>query len=285
MCGPSLRKGEDIMRIVRFIDGEDRICLGEERVGGYVEVLEGELFGELLPTGRTARIRKLLAPLAPVNVFCIGLNYRDHAAETGMAAPPYPVVFMKPTSAVSHPGDPIRIPACRLQGPEVDYECELAVVIGKAARDVPEAEALRHIFGYTVGNDVSARRWQKHGGGGQWVRGKGFDTFCPLGPVLVTADEIPDPQRLRLKTTVNGTVLQDGTTADMIFSVARLVSFLSQDTTLLPGTVILTGTPAGVGFVRKPPVFLQPGDRVTVEVEGIGALANPVIEPHPPIEN
>ncbi len=264
------------MRIIRFLDDGGMLTWGIPDGFEHAEVLVGDLFGGLEPSGRRVRVVKLLAPVAPVNVFCIGLNYRAHAAETGAALPEHPVVFMKPTSAVTHPGDPIRLPRCALQGPEVDYECELAVVIGKPARDVAEADALEYVLGYTTANDVSARRWQKQGGGGQWVRGKSFDTFCPLGPVLVTADEVPDPQALGLQTVLNGTVMQEGHTSDMIFSVARLVSFLSQDTTLLPGTVILTGTPPGVGFVRTPPVFLAPGDRVSVEVAGIGRLENPV---------
>ncbi|MEP0764463.1 MAG: fumarylacetoacetate hydrolase family protein, partial [Chloroflexota bacterium] len=137
-------------------------------------------------------------------------------------------------------------------------------------------QALNHVLGYTCANDVSARRWQKHSGGGQWVRGKGFDTFCPLGPVLVTADEIPDPQNLALTTTLNGQVMQHGHTSDMIFSVAQLIAFISQDTTLLPGTVILTGTPPGVGVARQPQRFLRPGDQITIEIDRIGQLANPV---------
>ena len=193
-----------------------------------------------------------------------------------MEPPQYPVVFMKPTSTLCHPGEPIRLPACQQHGPEVDYEGELVAVIGRSARDAPESAALDYLLGYTCGNDVSARKWQLHAGAGQWVRGKSFDTFCPLGPVLVTADEIPDPQILPLKTHLNGQTVQDHTTGDMIFTVAQLISFLSQDTTLLPGTLIMTGTPQGVGFARTPPIWLQPGDEVTVEIGNIGNLTNPV---------
>ncbi len=266
------------MRIVRFEDPEGGVGFGAERDGGRVEVLEGDPFRGLTPTGRTAQVGRRLAPVDPVNVFCVGLNYRAHAAEANLPLPDEPVIFMKPTTAVVGPGEPIRIPACCRRGPEVDYEVELAVVIGRACRDVPEDRALEHVLGYTVANDVSARRWQKRNGG-QWVRAKSFDTFCPLGPVLVTRDELSDARGLGLRTVLNGRVMQQGTTDDMIFPVARLVSFLSQDTTLLPGTVILTGTPPGVGFARKPPVFLRPGDEVTVEVEGIGPLTNPVAGP------
>ncbi len=190
--------------------------------------------------------------------------------------PPWPVLFMKAPAAVQAPGGPIEIPV-RLASERVDYEGELAVVIGKKCKNVSREEALEYVLGYTCGNDVSARDWQKERGGSQWCRGKGFDTFCPLGPRLVTRDEIPDPNALRLRTIVSGEVLQDSNTADMIFDVPALVSFLSGSTTLLPGTVILTGTPSGVGMARTPPRWLKPGDEVTVEIEGIGELTNPVV--------
>jgi 2-keto-4-pentenoate hydratase/2-oxohepta-3-ene-1,7-dioic acid hydratase in catechol pathway len=263
------------MRIVRFKDSENTIHWGRIEADGSHRLLRGDLFDQPSLSKARRKSAKRLAPLPPVNIFCIGLNYRDHAVETDMPPPDAPVVFMKPTSSLAHPGDPILLPACCRRGPEVDFEGELAVVIGRKARDVTAAEALDHVLGYTVANDVSARRWQRHNGG-QWVRGKSFDTFCPLGPALVTADEIPDPQQLSIRTWVNGELMQSGHTSDMIFPVDRLIAFLSQDTTLLPGTVILTGTPPGVGFVRQPPVFLQPGDEVVVEIEGIGRLVSPV---------
>ncbi|MBM3280166.1 MAG: fumarylacetoacetate hydrolase family protein [Candidatus Handelsmanbacteria bacterium] len=263
------------MRIIRFVDEQGQTRLGEETSPGQAALLNGDLFGVLEKSGQTALVRKLLAPVVPPNILCIGLNYREHAAESGSKIPEYPMLFMKPSTALNNPGDPIRLPACQVDH-EVDYECELAVVIGKPCRDVPEATALDYVLGYTAANDVSARTWQTKRGGGQFVRGKGFDTFCPLGPALVTADEIPNPQAIRLKTILNGQVMQDHTTGDMIFPVAQLISFLSQDTTLIPGTVILTGTPQGVGFARKPPVWLQPGDEVTIEMERIGKLTNPV---------
>jgi 2-keto-4-pentenoate hydratase/2-oxohepta-3-ene-1,7-dioic acid hydratase in catechol pathway len=228
-------------------------------------------------SGEVIEIEKRLAPIQPTNIFCIGLNYREHATETGAAIPDHPVIFMKPTSTVIGPGDSIQLPACQMDGPEVDSEAELGVVIGKPAKDVSETEALDYVLGYTCCNDISARRWQKQGGGGQWVRGKSFDTFCPMGPCLVTPDELGDPQDLAIKGTVGGQVMQDSRTSDMIFSIAELIAFLSRDTTLLPGTLILTGTPPGVGFVRKPPVYLGPGDEVVVEIEGVGQLRNPVV--------
>ena len=192
-----------------------------------------------------------------------------------MAIPQHPVLFIKNPAAVQNPGDPILLPSV-LKSDSVDYECELAVVIGKAARNVSKADALDYVLGYTCANDVSARDWQKNGGGGQWCRGKTFDTFCPLGPVLVTTDEIPNPNALGIKTILNGEAVQDWNTNDMIFDVPTLIEFLSSDTTLLPGTVIITGTPQGVGMARKPPLWMKAGDTVTIEIEGIGSLTNPV---------
>jgi len=271
------------MRIVRFLDDKGQTQLGRVTLGdlpAQAEILGGELFGKLTPTGRLASIRKLLTPFTPVNLFCIGANYAEHVKESGHAMPEQPVIFMKPTTAITNPGDAVLIPKACTSGPEVDYECELAIVIGKTARDVSEADALNYVLGYTAANDISARKWQKQGGAGQWIRGKSFDTFCPMGPSIVTAgngpDEIANPQTLKLSLTLNGQVMQISTTGDMIFSVARIVSFISKDTTLLPGTLILTGTPPGVGFARKPEVWLKPGDRMTVEIEKIGKLESVV---------
>ena len=265
------------MRLTRFVDGQGQVFVGVEKSDGTATVCEGDCAGGFRATARSARVERRLAPVAPPNVFCIGLNYREHAKESGAPIPKHPVIFMKPTTAVIGPGDAVCLPrACDPAG-EVDYECELAVVIGRGGRDIPEARALEHVFGYTCGNDISARAWQRTLGGGQWVRGKSFDTFCPIGPVLVTADEIPDPQKLAIRTVLNGKVMQNHTTGDMIFGVAQLISFISRDTTLLPGTLILTGTPQGVGFVRQTPVWLRPGDEVTVEIDAIGKLTNRVV--------
>lgn len=266
------------MRLIRFATPDDRTLYGTPIDDATAAVLPAHPFGDRTPTGETAPIARLLAPVEPRNIFCIGLNYRAHAAETGAPIPDKPVVFMKPTTAVVGPGDPIVLPAACEHGPEVDYEAELAVVIGRAARNVPVEQALTHVLGYTCACDVSARRWQKQGGGGQWIRGKSFDSFCPLGPVLVTADEIPDPRALALGCVINGRTMQQGSTSDMIFSVAELIAFLSRDTTLVPGTLILTGTPPGVGFARKPPVFLAHGDQVAISIESIGTLENPVVD-------
>jgi len=264
------------MHIVRFIDEKGQDRYGHDYSNGKAMRLSGNLFTGLEETGENVNVKKILAPLVPSAILAIGLNYHQHAEETGLKIPKYPVLFMKNPGSVTNPGDPILLhPAC-MEPPEVDYEVELAVVIGKITKDVSAAEALDYVLGYTVANDVSARRWQGGRGSGQWVRGKSFDTFCPLGPELVTTDELADPQNLRLTCVLNGRVMQDANTSDMISPVAELISFLSIGTTLLPGTVILTGTPSGVGFTRKPPVFLMPGDTVDMTVEEIGTLSNPV---------
>lgn len=268
------------MKIARFLDPQGNVHLGTPIDQGHARRLGGQLFGHLIETDELFSVARWLAPVAPVNIFGIGLNYRAHAAETGAAIPPQPVVFMKPTTTVAGPGAVIGLPRVCDQGPEVDYEAELAVVIGRAARDVSEEAALDYVLGYTCANDVSARRLQKSDAAGQWIRGKSFDSFCPLGPVLVTADEIPDPQALAVTCTLNGERVQTGHTSDMIFRVAELIAYLSRDTTLLPGTLILTGTPPGVGMARQPPRFLAAGDQVIVEIEGIGALQNPVEAAH-----
>ena len=264
------------MRIIRFMDEAGQHRFGQIAENGNAILLEGDLITGLTQTNDIVKVQKLLAPVAPPAILCIGLNYHQHAQETGMEAPKYPVVFMKNPAAIANPQDPILLPSVCMQPPEVDYEAELAVVIGRAAKDVSTDEALSYVHGYTAAIDVSARRWQGRRGSGQWVRGKSFDTFCPLGPELVSADEISDPQKLGLTCELNGQVMQEGNTGDMIFSVAELISFLSTGTTLLPGTVILTGTPSGVGFTRKPPVYLMPGDTVNITLEGIGTLSNPV---------
>ena len=270
------------MKIVRYRDPEGRIHYGKLLDDGSTLRLDGDVFEPLAVAPReAARVGKLLCPIAPTGILGIGLNYRRHAEETNAKIPEYPIVFMKAVNAAAHPGDPIHIPRA-LPSEEVDYECELAVVIGKRAKNVSRQSALEYVLGYTCANDVSARDWQIRRGGGQWCRGKTFDTFAPLGPCLVTPDEIPNPNALRIATVLNGARVQDWTTGDMIFDVPALIEFLSASTTLLPGTVILTGTPHGVGMAQKPPRWLKPGDVVTIEIEGIGALTNPVeFEPTP----
>ena len=269
------------MKIIRYQSPTGEIGYAQEHSDGMVTKLRGVLLDGLEPSGETAPVARLLAPLDPTAILCIGLNYRRHAAETNAPLPQFPVLFFKNPAALQHPGEPIVLPRWQSSA-KVDYECELAVVIGKRAKNVPRERALEYVLGYTCANDVSARDWQKEGGGTQWCRGKSFDTFAPLGPRLVTREEIPNPQALRIRTIVNDETLQDCTTGDMIFDVAALIEFLSGSTTLLPGTVILTGTPHGVGMARTPPRFLLAGDQVTVDIEGIGALRNPVIEESAP---
>jgi 2-keto-4-pentenoate hydratase/2-oxohepta-3-ene-1,7-dioic acid hydratase in catechol pathway len=266
------------MKIFRYLDATNSIRYGLIQPDGARVEAEGDPFdGNLQPTARSADVRKLLAPIAPGNILCIGLNYQKHAEETRVVAPEFPILFMKGSNSVCAHGDAIELPRV-LQSNEVDYECELAVVIGKAGKNIQRRQALSHVLGYTCANDVSARDWQYRRGGGQWVRGKMFDTFCPLGPCLVTTDEIENPNSLSIKTILNNETVQDWDTGDMIFDVPALIEFLSASTTLLPGTLILTGTPHGVGAARKPPVWLKPGDTVTVEIEKIGQLTNPIVE-------
>jgi len=242
---------------------------------GSGRAIEGDLLATWRVTDRVVQPVKLLAPLAPACLIGIGLNYAKHAAEGGKPPPTRPMWFMKLPGSVQHPGDPIRLPALQpTQKP--DYEAELAIVLGRECRNATRENAFDFVLGYTCANDVSARDWQRDFGGGQFCHAKSFDTFCPLGPAIVTKDEIPNPSALRVRSILNGQVMQDSTTADMIFDVPAIVEFLSADKTLPAGTVILTGTPEGVGFARKPPVWLQPGDTIAVEIEGIGLLSNPV---------
>jgi 2-keto-4-pentenoate hydratase/2-oxohepta-3-ene-1,7-dioic acid hydratase in catechol pathway len=220
-------------------------------------------------------------PLLLRHIIGIGMNYAAHAKEQGKGAPERPVLFTKNPMAASLHGEPIVIPKICQDRPQVDFEAELAVILGsyrgKPIRDVPKSDALACVLGYCPANDVSARWWQKEGAGGQFNRGKSFDTFCPLGPTVSPAGEVADPQGLRLICRVNGAVMQDTPTSDMIFDVATLIAECSRGTTLLPGTVILTGTPSGVGMARTPAVFLKEGDVVEVEIPGLGTLRNSVV--------
>ena len=262
------------MRIVRF-QSNGKTHLGQQLDEQTALRIDGDLFSAPNVTKEKLRIDKLLAPIVPTDILCIGLNYREHAAESKSDIPTNPVLFIKASNTLNNPFDPIVIPK---RSSEIDYECELAVVIGRTAKNVPRDRALEHVFGYTCANDVSSRDWQrdKSLGGGQWARGKSFDTFCPLGPCIVTKDEIPNPNNLRIKTILNGETMQDHTTSDMIFDVPALIESLSSTMTLRAGAVILTGTPQGVGFARKPPVWLKAGDNVVIEIEKIGRLESHV---------
>ncbi len=218
---------------------------------------------------------KILAPISnPEKIICIGLNYADHAAESGMPIPDEPIVFSKYASSIIGQGDEIRAPSASSQ---VDYEVELVVVIGKAGRNISEPQARSHIAGYMVGHDVSARDYQLEKPGGQWMLGKTFDTFAPIGPDLVTGDEVPDPHSLDIRCILNNQTVQDSNTKQLIFNVDQLVAYLSHVFTLTPGDLIFTGTPPGVGMAREPQLWLKEGDLVTCEIEGLGSLHNPVV--------
>jgi 2-keto-4-pentenoate hydratase/2-oxohepta-3-ene-1,7-dioic acid hydratase in catechol pathway len=228
--------------------------------------------GTRYPTGSV----KLLPPIPdPPKIICVGLNYRDHAAESGAPIPAEPVLFSKFNTALIGANAPIVLPAV---SKEVDYEAELVLVVGKQGRRLQEANALEHLAGYTIGHDVSARDWQLKKDGKQWLAGKTFDTFAPTGPHLVSADEVADPLALGIRLRLNGATMQESNTRQMIFGPAYLLAYLSQIVTLQVGDLIFTGTPPGVGFARKPPVFLKGGDVCEVEIDGLGVLRNPVAQ-------
>lgn len=251
--GPEFLAGDGLDRLRTFVAA---------RAGTLPPVPAGARFGPCVPR--------------PGKLICIGLNYRDHAAETGAALPSEPVVFFKATTAVCGPNDDLLLPPGSVK---TDWEVELLVVIGRTARYVPEARALEHVFGYALHNDYSERHWQLERGG-QWVKGKSFDTFAPLGPFLAPRQQVPDPQALPLWLSVNGRRRQDGNTKNMVFGVARLVSYLSHCMTLEPGDCISTGTPAGVGLGCNPPEFLRAGDVVELGIEGLGSQRQRVVA-HP----
>ncbi len=278
------------MKLVRFGS------IGQEKPGlldadGKIRDLSStidDIAGDVLGPDSLARLAKidpqslpfadgnprLGAPIGAVpKFFGIGLNYRDHAEETGMPIPEVPIVFVKATSCIAGPNDPILAPAAFKR---MDYEVELGFVIGSAAKNVPIETALDHVAGYCIGNDVSERSLQK-GGPGEWVKAKSYDTFGPLGPWLVTTDEIPDPQNLDLTMDLNGERMQTGNTSTMIFGVAKLISYMSKYMTLVPGDVVVTGTPPGVGMARNPRVFLKPGDDLVLRVAGLGEQHSTIV--------
>jgi 2,4-didehydro-3-deoxy-L-rhamnonate hydrolase len=256
-----------------------RYQLGEQRGIGIVEggriVPAGDDFFAPMPDGEAiplAEIEFLPPVLTTAKIVCVGLNYADHAAEGGVALPDQPLIFSKLPNSLTGHRRPIALSPLSEQ---VDFEAELGVVVGRRAKGVSREEALAHVFGYTCVNDVSARDLQH--GDQQWTRGKSLDTFCPVGPWVVTADQIPDPQALGIRCLVNGEVMQDSHTSNMVFGVDEIVSFISQGITLEPGDLIATGTPGGVGFLRRPPRYLAAGDSVRIEINGIGHLENPVV--------
>jgi len=266
------------MKIYRLRDRAHQTRMATSEDGKNFFGLTGDIScGEIKITNEKIEVLDLLAPLEPKTIYGIGLNYRKHAEETHAKIPDHPIVFLKSPTAVQDPDGPIVLPR-RLRSDEVDFEAELGVIIGYECKNVSRVDALNYVLGYTIANDVSARDWQKTWGGSQWCRGKTFDTFCPIGPAFVTPDDVKNPNDLAIATRLNGVTMQQSNTRDMIFSVAEIIEFLSGSTTLEPGTLILTGTPEGVGMGRKPPVFLKAGDVVEIEIEGIGVLRNPVVE-------
>ncbi|KAE8131863.1 hypothetical protein BDV38DRAFT_275604 [Aspergillus pseudotamarii] len=275
-------------RLIRFLATDGHIYYGDaimptgtSDIGKVTraQVIQGDIFGQHQVTDQVADVKKLLAPLARediVTVRCLGLNYEKHARESNLPIPKYPVLFYKPITAITGPHDDIPVCSMAQDGEGLDYECELVVVIGKEAKDIPEKQALDYVLGYAVGNDISHREWQLKRGGGQWGLGKGFDGWAPFGPGIVSTKLIRDPNALNISTKVNGQTVQSSSTKDMIFGVAQTVSFLSQGTTLLPGDLIFTGTPQGVGMGRKPAAWLTNGDQVEVSLEDVGSCVNRV---------
>ncbi|MFH2058257.1 MAG: fumarylacetoacetate hydrolase family protein [Pseudomonadota bacterium] len=265
------------MHIIRFESDDNKIYTGCEYKDGQANIIQGDIYTRFKKTRVKKIVKKLLTPIMPTVIYCIGFNFMPHIKETGFKLPEYPILFMKNLGAAAAHLDDIKIPASCENPPQVDYEAELAVVIKNKIKNVSVDKALDSVLGYTCANDISARIWQMHGGGKQWVRGKSFDTFCPFGPWIVTSDELKNPDDLEIECVLNGKTMQKGNTRDMIFSVAQLISFLSESTTLFPGTLILTGTPSGVGFTRQPPVFLAPGDILETKIKGIGQIKNLVV--------
>lgn len=244
------------------------LATGEEGLALAREALNR---GAVVPLDDAA----LLPPVpSPEKIICVGLNYADHARESNMAIPAEPVFFCKFSSAAQSPTAPVTLPPVSCQ---VDYEAELVVVIGRGGKNIAADDAPKHVAGYCCGNDLSARDWQLGKPGGQWLLGKSFDGFAPFGPALVTADEVPDPSNLAIELRLNGQVMQKSSTRQLIFSVPQLVAYVSQVCRLAPGDVLFTGTPPGVGFARKPPVYLQPGDKVEVEIELLGVLRTSLV--------
>ncbi|KAI0596659.1 fumarylacetoacetate hydrolase [Biscogniauxia sp. FL1348] len=275
-------------RLVRFLARNGKVYYGDAVLPQGVSdisktkkarIITGDIFGKHEVTEQLADVRLLLAPLALEDVKtvrCLGLNYELHAKESGLPIPKYPVLFYKPVTSLAGPTDPIPVHPLAQEAPGLDYECELVVVIGKTCRDVSEAEALDYVFGYAIGNDVSHRDWQLQRGGGQWSLGKGFDGWAPYGPGIVSSETIKDPQTLKISTRLNGKTVQESNTSDMIFNVRKTISFLSRGHTLLPGDLIFTGTPSGVGMGRNPKLWMKDGDVVEVELEGVGTCTNKV---------
>jgi 2-keto-4-pentenoate hydratase/2-oxohepta-3-ene-1,7-dioic acid hydratase in catechol pathway len=263
----------EAVRLQTLLSARDVTSLWTEPSGSLIAEIHAQIRAAGIPSSWEPLCEGLescswLPPVAlPEKVLCIGLNYADHAAESGVQVPKEPVVFSKCNNSLAGASGPLILPSNSVR---VDYEAELAVIMGKRAKRVTEEEAPAYIGGYTILNDVSARDWQFRTG--QWLLGKSFDTFAPCGPWLVTPDEVPDPHALAIRLTLNGRIMQDSNTSHLIFRIPTLISYISHVLTLQPGDIISTGTPSGVGFTRHPPVFLQPGDAVQIEIENVGKM-------------
>jgi 2-keto-4-pentenoate hydratase/2-oxohepta-3-ene-1,7-dioic acid hydratase in catechol pathway len=263
------------MKIIRYLDTDNKIQYGVFAAEDTIYRLDGHP-GDFVLTEEVARVQALLSPIPPGNIYGVAMNYKEVATQLGFPKPENPVTFLKPTSSVQNPGGPIILPR-HLHAEDVDFEGELAVIIGNVCKNVPKRDALKYVWGYACALDITARDWLGTKGGGQFCRGKAFDTFCPLGPCMTTSDQIQDPNKLSIKTYLNGNVVQDSNTSDMIFDVAEIIEFLSGSTTLYPGTIILTGTPAGYGSMQRPKRFLTEGDKLEVEIEHIGRMLCTVV--------
>lgn len=275
--------------MIRFVGTDNKIHYGDAILPQGVSdarhakealLIEGNPLGDYTVSNIKVKVRQLLSPLEHSLIGTarfLGLNYRKHAQELNMPIPKYPVLFFKPITSLAGPNDPVVVPLIAQIDNETDYECELVVVIGKPARDVSVKDALDYVLGYAVGNDVSQRAWQIKKSGGQWGLGKMFDGWAPFGPAIVSKSLIPNPQALSISTTINDKTVQSESTSDMIFSVAEAISFLSQGSTLMPGDLIFTGTPSGVGSGRKPNLWLQNGDQVTVSLSEVGSVSSQVV--------
>jgi 2-keto-4-pentenoate hydratase/2-oxohepta-3-ene-1,7-dioic acid hydratase in catechol pathway len=263
--------GKNIVRF-RAIDGEEHFGVFSDALESKAHLLKRE-GGKTLISDETVDVEIVLPPVDPPAIFAVGLNYADHAAEVKMELPRNPIVFSKTINTLTGHNTAIILP--RVAKDEIDYEAELAVVIGRECKDVSVEKAMDYVLGFTIAQDITARKWQGKKGGNQWTRGKSFDTFLPLGPFLVPKSEVKDPHNLRIRTWINDELRQDGNTSLMVKKIPELISFISQDTTLLPGSVILTGTPAGVGYVHQR--YLQQGDVIRTEIEGLGVLRNVVV--------
>jgi 2-keto-4-pentenoate hydratase/2-oxohepta-3-ene-1,7-dioic acid hydratase in catechol pathway len=267
------------MKLLRCRTKQGEIAYGAVQTDGSVLRVIGSPFGAYSVVSEKLAVDRILSPVDPTNIICIGLNYRKHAEESKMPIPTTPVIFFKNSAAACNPEDLVPLP--HMNPDQVDYECELAIVIGRPARNVKAQEAAEYVAGYTCANDVSARDAQFADNAKQWCRGKSFDRFCPLGPYLVKGDGF-NPDNAGIRTRLNGQVMQDSNTNDLIFSTGTVIEYLSHSFTLVPGTVILTGTPFGVGVARNPQVFLKPGDVVEIEIDGIGTLKNTIVKEEKP---